>query len=401
MDPLKIKMFVQEAERLLFTGHIVPFRDTDRKVIRISDWYALSCLEHAFDAVLFAELYPDQKQISVDTMLNYLDNQREDGKLPCAMSNDENINFYRNIHECVSFGSLCWDVYGITGDEAFLKKAYDGVAKWDAYLRANRMTRREGLVEMFCGFDTGHDQSARLDGMAWPEGYLIDGKYAEAECRPQDDEVSPIIAVDMSANLFGNDIALSKMAEALGNTKEAKIWREKADMIKKRLFELCYDAEDDFFYDVDRNGNKRKYKSCTIFHLFFEGVLDPKEDADLIQRMFERHIHNPHEFWMNYPFPSMAANDPGFQKRSGMNCWGYFTSGITEIRCIRWMDQYGWSAEFDELCRRFLDGWTKNYDHFKFGQELDPITGENSIASEDYSPTVLMYIYATRRLKMI
>ena len=56
------------------------------------------------------------------------------------------------------------------------------------------------------------------------------------------------------------------------------------------LFEYCYNEEDAFFYDVDRNGNQRKYKSSTILHLFLEKVLDPEEDKALIARIYHEHL---------------------------------------------------------------------------------------------------------------
>ena len=41
----------------------------------------------------------------------------------------------------------------------------------------------------------------------------------------------------------------------------------------------------------------------------------------------------------------------------------------------------------------------KHFDDLKLGQELDPITGIPTKSSEWYSSTMLMYLYATQRLK--
>ena len=75
------------------------------------------------------------------------------------------------------------------------------------------------------------------------------------------------------------------MATELGLTAEADEWTRQAADVKKRLFEVCFDEEDCFFYDVDKNGIKRKHLSSTIFHLFMEGVLDKKDDAELISAL--------------------------------------------------------------------------------------------------------------------
>ena len=132
-----------------------------------------------------------------------------------------------------------------------------------------------------------------------------------------------------------------------------------------------------------------------------EKVLDPAEDGALIRTIYERHIKNPEEFWTEYPFRSMAVSDPSTKGHAESNCWGYYTMGLTALRCTRWMDEYGMSADFDVLCGKWLQAWTACYDHFKLGQELDPITGEPSPASEWYSSTMLFYWYAALRLKIL
>ena len=144
--------------------------------------------------------------------------------------------------------------------------------------------------------------------------------------------------------------------------------------------------------------HKRKYLSSTIFHLFLEKVLNFEEDGEMIERIYREHIKNPREFWTEYPFPSMAVSDPSLKSDAKGNCWGYFSQGLIALRCTRWMDDYGWGEDFDHLCERWVEAWTRCYDRFKFGQELDPFTGEPSECSEWYSSCMLFYIYAVRRL---
>ncbi len=55
----------------------------------------------------------------------------------------------------------------------------------------------------------------------------------------------------------------------------------------------------------------------------------------------------------------------------------------------------------DALCEKWLEAWTRCYDSFKLGQELDPFTGEPSACSEWYSSCMLFYIYAARRLAIV
>ena len=56
------------------------------------------------------------------------------------------------------------------------------------------------------------------------------------------------------------------------------------------------------------------------------------------------------------------------------------------------------SADFDIVCEKWLKAWSRCYDEFKLGQELDPITGKPSVSSEWYSSSMLFYWYAAKRL---
>ena len=134
------------------------------------------------------------------------------------------------------------------------------------WLTANRMTMKTGLIEMFCGFDTGHD-SGRFKN-------IHKGNFSEdAKDYPHDDESLPYITPDMNAVFYGSKTALAVMAGKLNLDEEAHTWKQAAHEVKKKIMEICYDEEDDFFYDIDRNGNKVKCKSISITNLFCESLI--------------------------------------------------------------------------------------------------------------------------------
>ena len=203
----------------------------------------------------------------------------------------------------------------------------------------------------------------------------------------------------MNCNFYATLTSLSQMADELGLKAEAKEWARQARAVKEKLFEVCFDKDDCFFYDVDKNGNKRKYLSSTIFHLFMERVLDREEDAGLIAEIYRRHISNPNEFATPYPYPSMAINDPSRDRHKCNNSWGYMSMGLIALRSILWMREYGFEKEFDNLCEKFIEIWTNSFDEVKMAQEYDPVTGVPSKCSEWYSSTMLFYLYAVNKYK--
>ena len=375
------------------TGYIP---GAERPLLKISDRYQGLWLEHLYDAILYAKMDGSKLYLAENAVYEFVAHQRKSGQLPMAMT-VTGVG-YTHIQECVSFGKLVLMIYEMNGDRDFLATAYDALVKWVAWLRSARMTMGKGLVEQFVGYDTGHDNSLRNVGMGCQGRYQKTKELSyDADVLPPDDGVTPILAVDMNCNFYGNHMALARMADILGYDS-AEEWRAEAKTVKKRLFEECFSEEDCFFYDVDRNGNQRKCLCSTIFHLFIEEVLDRETDRVLIDEIYRRHISNPEEFATPYPFPPIAICDPAWKKLKEQNCWGYYTQGNIVIRTTLWMEQYGFEELFDKVCRGWVDAWTAHYDEVKMGQELDPITGVPSGCSQWYSSGMVFYLYAARRL---
>lgn len=383
-----------EAEARIREIHIKCFPGYDRPVFLISNAYPGVWLEHAFDAVAYARLTEDGKRVLWGQMHLFLDRQKEDGQLPCFVLDAENPHTkkygrlvgYGQIQECVSFASLCLEAADMLGDEAFLAEAYEKCAKWEAWLVRNRMTTGKGLIETFCTFDTGHDNSSRLEGIpgGCPDG---DAKNMNAL------EFLPLYSPDMNAVFFGTRAALSQMAKRLGKRSDSQMWAEKAEEIRKRIGDVLFDPEEEFFFDVDRFGNRRKRFSIAAMTVFQEHAAD----RALFERVYKRHFRNPDEFWTEYPFPSLSKADKMFEKRKPGNDWGYYSQALTALRAMRWMDFYGVGGDLTELYRRWVTGLANAKENV-FSQELDPLTGEASCSSRGYSSALLLYLHGLKRL---
>ncbi len=380
-------------ERIL-KKHIGFFKGHDTELFLISDEYPGVWLEHTYDAIFFAKLEPAYTHIAKNVLQLFLDNQKENGQLPCFIIDRNKCTDmpeygYSQIQECVSFFRLCFEFYEISNDIEFLNNAYEKGKKWIEWCESCRMVNQNGLIETFCGFDDGHDNSPRKNGMK----YKGTAKNDDAAQYPDDDNVLPIISPDVNAVYYGDLLALSEIAKILNKLSESEYYLKKAEVVKKLIIKICYDEKDNFFYDVDRYGKMRKYLSISITNIFTEHVLDSK----FMDKIYCKHLKNPKEFFTPYPFPSIAISDPQFQKNLDGNSWGYYSQALTILRCTRWMDYYGKQKDFDEILKKWIAAWTFG-NKIMFGQELDPITGETSQCSEWYSSCMLVYIYAVRRL---
>lgn len=367
--------------------HLRRLAGSEGDIFYISDTYPGLWLEHTYDSVVWADYMPSQHEVSKNQVKLFLSKQLPSGQLPCYIWSDRIC--YGWTQECVSFIRLAYEACLQNPDDPdFLRLCYDAGCRWDEWQVKYKMPHKTGLIEMFCGYDTGHDNSSRLNGMKY------DGEYSpHGEDVPEDDPVLPVLAPDMNAVFYGGRTALADMADRLGLTEEAAQWRAKAEEVRKAIYDLCYDEEDDFFYDVDKNGNKRRIRSISITNVLTERVTDIEHG----RRIIKRHMLDPDEFWTPYPFPAVAANDKTWIRNRDGNSWGYYSQGLTALRSTRWMEHYGFADEMEEVMRKWVSAWCAD-GVINFGQELDPMTGSPSVCSEWYSSCMLYFLIAIRRL---
>ena len=386
--PPEAPAIVKEIETHIREKQLRVLADSDGPVFYISDRYAGVWLEQTYDAVYWAD-YTGDTSVAKNQIGLLFKHQRSDGHLPMAVTFRGGPT-YGQVQECVSIGRLCLDVYRIDGDLSFIENAYKVLTAWDAWLVANRMHSGQGLIEVYCGYDTGHDNSGRWEGIKYPHRVSY-----EAADLPEGCPVFPGIAPDMNAVFYGDRMALSEMAVLLGKADEAAAWKERAEEVRRRLFEVCYDPEDEFFYDVDKHGNMRRHRTVAITNVLTEHV----PDQALADRIFERYLWNEKEFKTPYPWPAVSIADPTWHRNLSGNSWGYYSQAQTVLRSFRWMFHYGRRDELREMLHTWVWAVTKCRDKVAFGQELDPITGEPSDASPWYSSGLLLYLFAVRELQ--
>lgn len=281
-------------------------------------------------------------------------------------------------------GKTALEVFENSGDEAFLEEAYFSIARWDWWLRNYRDTRGTGLVEVFCEWDTGHDNSPRLHGL--PQ-----------ECPGGDANLCaplsrlPLLAPDLAATAYGNRRALGKIARVLAKENEAARWDEDAETIRAAIFRHCFDKNDLCFYDRDAHGDLIRVRGDVLSRVLCEHVVE----GELFEAIYARHIRDPEAFWTPFPLPSIAANDPHFVQPIPPNSWGGASQALTALRAPRWFSHYGKHADLRHLMTQWLDALARSG---KFYQQIDPWSGEFTSAPDGYSPAMLCALDFLARL---
>jgi Bacterial alpha-L-rhamnosidase 6 hairpin glycosidase domain len=341
------------------------------------------------DFVTPAEGKPSPLEVAKNTHRAFFTRQRADGQLPASVKLS-GIN-WGQIQMVVPIAATAWEIAQKSKDDTFLSEAYSACSRWDAWLRTYRNTRGTGLVEAFCTYDTGQDNSPRWAGVsdACPDNDAK--KFSPGQSVPR-------LCPELSATVYGARVALSAMATALGKTAEAQKWTDEAEQIRSLILKTLWCEEDASFYDVAPDGNFARIRSVANCRVLGEHVLRPSvsHERKIFHALWERQLHNPKAYWARYPFPSIAIDDPKFVRPIPRNSWGGASQALTALRTLRWMDHYGKSREQRMLMEQWCEAIVRTG---SFCQQMDPETGVFTQPDPGgYSPCALVYLHFARRL---
>lgn len=310
-------------------------------------------------------------QVSEDSYELFAAYQREDGLIPFRVTPEGGD--YSHLQIVTPLARCVWNHYLSTGkNKTFLLRMYTAMEKFDEWVARHRDTRGTGGVEAFCTWDTGHDLSPRFWGI--PDITL---NRDAAQC--WDNPFLPLIAPDMTANIYAQRQYLALIARELGLPHEQ--WEQKAEQSYKALMEQCYDEADQFFYDRDRNGNFIRIQSDNLLRVLACEV----GDHAYFKAMLEKYLLNTRKFFARYPLTSIAMDDPRFERDFSYNNWGGGTNLLTLIRTPHAFERFGHHVELTWITQPMLFACIRMH---QFAQTVSPWTGHGGF-SDGYSPAML------------
>ncbi|MGG4128119.1 hypothetical protein ABEW19_07610 [Paenibacillus illinoisensis] len=368
------------VEKLL--ACIVPMRSGD-PVLQEGGIYLGCWLESTgtINAELLSRLLPS---VSRATYLSFAAHQREDGLLPYKLT--ETGPSFRQIQLVTPLARSVWNHYQLHGkDRGFLSTMYTAMTRYDEWIAQHRDTRGTGCVEAFSTFDTGHDLSPRF----W---HVPDTPYQnDPGAYHPDSPILPFLAPDLTANIYCQRMYMSRMAEELGESGQE--WKAKAEFSLDRLFRYCYDEEDQFFYDRDRNDKFVRVQSDVLLRVMTCEV----GDHHLFDQMLQRYLLNTSKFFARYPFTSLAMDDPRFDPSSNYNSWGGPSNFLSLIRAPHAFEHHHHYVELTWVLNPILAALSRAK---RFAQTLSPWTGEEGF-TDTYSPAILCLLDFVERLSGI
>lgn len=319
--------------------------------------------------------------VAARTFASFATHQRGDGLLPYKLTADRPV--FSQIQLVTPLARSVWTHYLNNGrDRDFLARMFQAMARYDDWLSTWRDTRGTGGVEAFCCYDTGHDLSPRF----WhvPDSPHNNDPKAYDPANP----LLPLVAPDLTANVYCQRLYLARMADELGYNGET--WRQKAAQSLESLFRHCFDEDDGFFYDLDRNGRHVRVQSDVLLRVL---ACEVGDDA-FFETALRRYLLNTRKFFAKYPFTSIALDDPRHSPAFDYNSWAGPSNVLSLIRAPHAFEAHGRHVELTWAMHPTLAALFKAS---RFAQTLDPFTGREGF-TEAYSPAILCLLDFVERL---
>jgi len=317
--------------------------------------------------------------VSRATHMTFARHCRADGLMPYKLTDDG--PGFSQIQIVTPLARSVWKHYRLTGAPVtYLQTMYDAMTGMDAWLAANRDTRRTGGVEAFCTFDTGHDLSPRF--------WLIPDRCHDGDAARYDtgNPNLPYVAPDLTANVACQRRYLAKIAQELRRTPDFA--QDDATRLNA-LWEQCFDAADDCFYDRLPNDEFLRIQSDVLLRVL---ACEVGDDA-FFERALDRYLMNTSKFLSPYGFTSLSLDDPRFDHDYTRNSWSGPVNFLAMLRAPQAFEDHGHVAELALVERSVLSAMLATD---RFPQCLDPWTGSPGF-TDHYSPAILWLLDAVER----
>jgi glycogen debranching enzyme len=212
------------------------------------------------------------------------------------------------------FSWINWEVYKTSGDKVFLSDAYNSGQQYVEWLIKNRDKDQDGLFEWG---PYGIIENVR----DWYNVVFQVSKERHLDIDKEDisDELE---CLDLSLMLVKEMKSLSKMAEVLGKSKEAKQWLKLANQTGDLINKIMWDEASGFYYHVDMKTHAFKFMERDLKRMEIIGLLPlwagiaPKDRADRLVQ----HLTDTTKFWRKNGVPTLAADDPYYSPNVDYCC---------------------------------------------------------------------------------
>jgi glycogen debranching enzyme len=153
--------------------------------------------------------------------------------------------------------------------------------------------------------------------------------------------------VDMSCQMVIQYNNLAHICDELGLQERAKSYRSVSRGISDRINRWCWSESDGFYYDVDSNGGQVRWKTAGTFWPLLANVANKAQAEKLV-----KHLQDSKTFWRPFIFPTLAADQKGYDPNGG-----YWLGGVwapTNYMIVKGLENYGYEDFAAEATEKYL-----------------------------------------------
>lgn len=212
-----------------------------------------------------------------------------------------------------------------------LSRLYEALRRYHDWLGRHRRLDN-GLYYWLHPYESGVENAPRFS--------------SRDESRLSDTTV--LAAPDFSSYVILQCAALAAMARALGDEAAAADHAAEAERLRARVEQLLWHEEDGLYYDLDvRTGRFVRARTIASLIPLAAGVPDRRRAARL-----RAAVCDPAAFGSPLPLPSVALNDPAFEK----DMWRGPVWINTAYLVLDGLLRYGYEREYAVLAWRLCEG---------------------------------------------
>lgn len=286
-------------------------------------------------------------------------------------------------------------IYQADGDKNWVKKIFPRLLLYYRWLEENRDPDYDSLITIIAPFESGVDQSPAYDPILG-----LPQTPTRKEILRKDRTLSlvnKLFGYRSLLNTFGpfqvedvlvNSIyaqglsALALLAKAVGEETTANVLAGKSGKVLKALIAKCFDQEEGMFFNLDGKAEKQA-KTKTVLSLM--PLILPKLPKEIVKRLVN-HLTNPEEFYLPFPIPSTAKDEPAFNLETDL-LW----RGTTWV-CTNWFLVHGLEAHgYEKLAGEIAEKTKKLVLQHGFREYYNPVSGEpGATAAFDFGWSALV-----------
>lgn len=398
--------FIQKAKEIFdnntFEGYSKWKRTHFRFIAPASTWYVFQWLwDTAFHAIVLSHFDLPRAKNEINT---FLLGQREDGFLPHVIfwSGKRILPKWAYLESDLSLRPnttaitqppllpiAVEEIYKKDRDKKFLEDTLDKLYANHIWLLNNRDPDHDGLISIISPNESGLDE---LPVFQTQLGYLGNEPFKVHRAFRKPDVFNKLYRFNSESilkkdyfnyeELLFNCIfiesarSLARLYQELNQKNKVIELQDIAYKSEHALLTKCWSEEDEIFYPLYSKQEKMaKIKTVTsLMPIFLEGC-----KGDKLQKLVEKHLTNPREFWTDYPIPSVAADEPYFMPKNATSYYKYSrllwrgpTWMNTNWFIVKGLRNHGLHSFADHIVQKSLqmvkqDGFREYY---------NPLTGE-------------------------